>query len=173
MKSQVAYLLLVPGSVTCLWTSSFMCLLSFYGSMRKKIESHWYLVQLTSFYKWGSGAQKINCFTQGLTEVSRMTITLVLVVFPLFLSNYEFCLHLQSQATGSFKHVTGHSYSSAEVPVGQKWRILFPQWSLEPAENVFPIGWVRRGDVCLFQGRLVFCSDQDILLLRESLLFHL
>ena len=41
MKSQVAYQLLVPGSVPCLWASSFMCLLSFYGSVRKKIESHW------------------------------------------------------------------------------------------------------------------------------------
>lgn len=35
-----------------------------------------------------------------------------------------------------------HIHSSAVVPVGQKWRILFSQQSLEPAENAFQIGWV-------------------------------
>lgn len=39
-----------------------------------------------------------------------------------------------------------HIHSSVVVPVGQKWRILFSQQSIEPAENAFQIGWVRRGD---------------------------
>lgn len=102
-----------------------------------------------------------------------MTITLVLVFFPTVFKQLRVLLpSIESQGTGSFKYLVIH------IP----WL-----WFLKRRRGEFcslvELRACREGLSNRMMGegrgrvpvseRLVFCGDQDILLLRESLLFLL
>lgn len=100
------------------------------------IESHWFHPVSCIFINEEQGL-RINCFTQGLTDVPRKTFTVVQDgLFPYRReADYKFYLNLQSQRTGTFKHLTSHSYLFRGAD------FLVPPQHLEPAENAFQIVW--------------------------------
>lgn len=157
MKLQVAYLLLIPGSVTpvniVLHVSPFLSWLC-----EKKDGESPVQYSLPRFIDKELGLENKLLYSRSHRSFKGDHHCNTSVFFPPFLS----LLQVLPQSTVSMDWndyilLVIHTHCSAVVPMRQKWRIVFPPQSLELAEDSFQIRWEEE-ETCMTVSRVTRIS---------------